>query len=120
MVRAVLVDPDGKPNGVAYVDRATRQEVEVHGRLIVVAASCVESARILLNSKSRHWPSGLGNSSGQLGHNLCDHLYGTTGNGYLPQLVGQPPFPDNVYAPSLDRMTPVPSHHHQLPSPRPA
>ena len=98
VVRSVLVDADGKPNGVAYVDRATRQEAEVRGRLIVVAASCLESARILLNSKSRQWPSGLGNSSGQLGRNLCDHLYGTTGNGYLPQLAGQPPFPDNVSA----------------------
>ena len=38
VVRSVLVDADGKPNGVAYVDRATRQEVEVRGRLIVVAA----------------------------------------------------------------------------------
>jgi len=62
----------------------------------VVAASCVESARIMLNSKSRHWPMGIANSSGQLGRNLCDHLYGTTAHGYLPQLLGQPPFPDNV------------------------
>ena len=60
---------------------------------VVVAASCVESARILLNSKSRHWPNGLGNSSGQVGRNLCDHLYGTTGYGYLPQLLGQPLVP---------------------------
>ncbi len=51
---------------------------------MVVAASCVESARILLNSKSRHWPNGIANSSGQAGRNLCDHLYGTTARGYLP------------------------------------
>jgi choline dehydrogenase-like flavoprotein len=56
----------------------------------------VESARILLNSKTRQFPNGLANSSGQLGRNLCDHLYGTTGYGYLPQLLGQPSFPDNV------------------------
>jgi choline dehydrogenase-like flavoprotein len=56
----------------------------------------VESARILLNSKSRHWPTGIANSSDQLGRNLCDHLYGTTARGYLPQLLGQPSFPDNV------------------------
>jgi choline dehydrogenase-like flavoprotein len=65
---------------------------------VVVAASCVESARILLNSKSRHWPTGIANSSGQVGRNLCDHLYGTTARGYFPQLLGQTSFPDNVSA----------------------
>ena len=30
----------------------------------------------MLNSKSRHWPTGIANSSGQLGRNLCEHLYG--------------------------------------------
>ena len=65
-------------------------------KTVVVAASCVESARIVLNSKSRHWPNGIANSSGQAGRNLCDHLYGTTARGYFPQLLGQPSFPDNV------------------------
>jgi len=78
------------------VDRETREEREVEGRAVVLAASCVESARILLNSRSAATPNGLANSSGQAGRNLCDHLYGTTGYGYLPQLLGQPAFPDNV------------------------
>ncbi len=98
VAREVLVDGDGRARGVAYVDRETKQDVEVRGKIVIVAASCIESARILLNSKSSHWPTGLGNSSGQVGRNLCDHLYGTTANGYLPQLLGQPPFPDNVSA----------------------
>lgn len=96
LAKNVLVDEDGLANGVAYIDRKTRQEVEVFGRAVVVAASCIETARILLNSKSRHWPNGVANSSGQLGRNLCDHLYGESANGYLPQLLGQPSFPDNV------------------------
>jgi choline dehydrogenase-like flavoprotein len=98
VVRAILPGQGGQARAVSYVDRATKQEAEVQGRLIVVAASCVESARILLNSGCPQWPGGLGNSSGELGKNLCDHLYGTTANGYLPQLVGQPPRPDNVSA----------------------
>ena len=98
VVRSILGNEDGGARGVAYVDRETKQEVEVYARAVVVAASCVESARILLNSTSRQWPNGLGNSSGQAGRNLCDHLYGTTGYGYLPQLLGQPSFPDNVSA----------------------
>ena len=68
----------------------------MYAKTVVLAASCVETARIMLNSKSRHWPNGIANSSGQVGRNLCDHLYGTTGTGYLPQLLGQPAFPDNI------------------------
>jgi choline dehydrogenase-like flavoprotein len=96
LVRSLLVDQDGMATGVAYVDRKTRQEVEVHGKVVVLAASCVETAHIMLNSRSRQWPTGIANSSGQLGRNLCDHLYGSPGYGCLPQLVGQPPTPDNI------------------------
>jgi len=98
IAKNILTGPNGKATGVAYIDRASRQEYEVHARAVVVAASCIESARIMLNSKSRHWPTGIANSSGQLGRNLCDHLYATTASGYLPQLLGQPSFPDNVSA----------------------
>lgn len=101
LVKNIIADANGRAAGVAYVDRTTRQEVEVYGRAVVVAASCVESARILLNSKSRQWPAGMANSSGQAGRNLCDHLYGTTARGYLPQLRGQPSFPDNVSASTI-------------------
>jgi choline dehydrogenase-like flavoprotein len=96
LVRSVLVDENGKAKGVAYVDRETRQEVEVQGKVVIIAASCIETAHIMLNSRSRQWPTGIANSSGQLGRNLCDHLYGNPGSGYLPQLVGQPPTPDNI------------------------
>ncbi len=98
---SILVDENGRARGVSYIDRESRQEYEVCARAVVVAASCIESARIMLNSKSRHWPTGIANSSGQLGRNLCDHLYATTASGYLPQLLGQPSFPDNVSANSI-------------------
>lgn len=96
LVKNILVDDNGRARGVAYIDRVSKQEREVYGKNVVLAASCVESARIVLNSKSRQWPEGIGNSSGQAGRNLCDHLYGTTARGYFPQLLGQPSFPDNV------------------------
>jgi choline dehydrogenase-like flavoprotein len=81
---------------VAYVERETKREVEVAARAVVLAASCVETTRIMLNSKSRRHPGGIANGSGQLGRNLCDHLYGTTASGFAPQLLGQPSFPDSV------------------------
>jgi choline dehydrogenase-like flavoprotein len=101
LAKNILVDENGRAAGVSYIDRATKQEVEVFARAVVVAASCIESAKILLNSKSRHWPTGIANSTGQVGRNLCDHMYGTTGRGYLPQLLGQPSFPDNVSASTI-------------------
>lgn len=96
LAKSILVDANGQANGVLYVDRTTSKEIEVYASAVVVAASCVETAHILLNSKSGHWPTGIANSSGQLGRNLCDHMYGDVGNGYLPQLVGQPIRPDEV------------------------
>ncbi len=98
VARHVIVNDHGQARGVAYVDRKSKQEIEVYAKVVILAASCVETARIMLNSKSRQWPTGIANSSGQVGRNLCDHLYGTTGNGYLPHLLGQPSFPDNVSA----------------------
>ncbi len=98
IAREILVDEDGRAKGVAYVERESRRELEVYAKVIVVAASCITTAQIMLNSRSRHWPAGIANFSGQLGKNLCDHLYGTSGYGYMPQLLGQPSFPDNVTA----------------------
>ena len=81
----------GKAKGVAVVDRVTRQELEFRGRVVIVAASTLESTRLLLNSKSRQHPAGLGNSSGALGHYLVDHFGGTGASGYLPMLAGRDP-----------------------------
>lgn len=96
IAKNVLVDRDGRASGMAYVDRTSGREIDVYGKAVVLAASCIETARIMLNSKSRHWPAGIANSSDQLGRNLCDHLYGRPAFGYLPQLLGQPSSPDNV------------------------
>ena len=96
LVRNVITDENGLAKGVAYVDRRTRQEVEIYAQVVVLAASCVETAHIMLNSTSSRWPTGIANSSGQLGRNLCDHLYGCPGYGYLPQLLGQPATPDDI------------------------
>lgn len=73
VVSHVLVDGEGRAKGVAFVDRVSNQAHEVHARTVVLCASTIESARILLNSRSRHYPDGLGNSSGTLGRYLMDH-----------------------------------------------
>ena len=76
VVRQVTVDKDtGLADGVSFVDRLSRRDYHARGRVVVLAASCLESARILLNSASRQHPNGLGNSSGALGHYLFDQFY---------------------------------------------
>ena len=42
----------------------------------MLAASTLESARLMLLSKSRQHPNGIGNSSGHVGHNFCEHIMG--------------------------------------------
>lgn len=86
MVREVLTDGNGKATGVAYVDKTDLQEYSVNARVVVLAASACESARLLLNSKSAKHPNGLANSSGVVGKYLHDST-GSSRGGFLPQLM---------------------------------
>jgi choline dehydrogenase-like flavoprotein len=70
----VLTDDQGLARGVQYFDRQTGREQEVLGKVVVVAASCVDSTRILLNSSSGRHPNGLGNSSDVVGRYLCEQI----------------------------------------------
>ncbi len=88
MVREVTVDDSGRCTGVSYVDKATGIDEHVRARVVVLAASACESARILLTSKSTQFPNGLANSSGQVGRGLTDTT-GTTVAGSVPKLVGR-------------------------------
>ena len=72
MVYEVLLDATGKASGVRYIDKATGTHKEAKGRVVVLAASTGETARILLNSKPNGRSEGLANSSGQVGRNLMD------------------------------------------------
>jgi choline dehydrogenase-like flavoprotein len=90
MVREVLAGPDGQAMGVSYLDKKTRKEVQARGRIIVLAASACETARILLNSRSPQFPNGLANSTGLVGKYLMDTV-GTSVSGFFPVLMDQPP-----------------------------
>jgi choline dehydrogenase-like flavoprotein len=91
MAREVVIGPNGLARGVSYVDKKTRSEVTVAGKVVVLAASACETARILLNSKSSLFPQGLANSSGEVGRNIMDTVSVFIG-GYLPVLQDLPPF----------------------------
>jgi choline dehydrogenase-like flavoprotein len=69
MATEVLVRPDGRVRGVAYRD-AAGSALSIEGRVIVLACSAVESARLLLLSRSSIFPDGLANRNGRVGKNL--------------------------------------------------
>jgi choline dehydrogenase-like flavoprotein len=76
----------GRASGVKVKYTPTGEEKEYFARIIFCNASTVGSTAILLNSRSETFPDGLGNSSGELGHNLMDHHYGMGASGTLPGL----------------------------------
>ncbi|MEP6583922.1 MAG: GMC family oxidoreductase [Ginsengibacter sp.] len=88
MAREVLTNKDGLATGVSYVSKEDMQEYQVEGKVVILAASACESARLLLNSKSPRHSNGLANSSGVVGKYLHDST-GASMGGVLPQLFGR-------------------------------
>ena len=80
-VRSIELDGEGLARSAHYWDVKDRTWREVRARAFVLAAGCIESAQILLNSR-------IANSSGLVGRYLSEHLYAAVG-GFLPQLMGR-------------------------------
>ena len=89
MAREVTVDERGLATGVAYIDKTTGRENHVRARIVVLAASACETARLLLNSKSSRFPQGLANSTGVVGKYLTDTT-GTDVRGFIPRMMSMP------------------------------
>ena len=89
MVREVIVNDQGKATGVLYIDKQTGKEERATAKVVVLAASGCESARILLNSKSAKFPNGLANGSGKVGRYLMDTV-GSDLTGQIPALENTP------------------------------
>lgn len=82
IVHEVIYDPNTKKaSGVRVIDAVTKETIEFKAKVIFLCASAVASTSILMQSKSAYFPNGMGNTSGELGHNLMDHHFqvGATG-----------------------------------------
>ena len=88
MVREVTTDEEGKATGVSYISKEDRKEYKLKGKVVVLAASACSSARILLNSKSKQHPNGLGNSSDMVGRYLHDST-GASRSAFIPDLMNR-------------------------------
>jgi choline dehydrogenase-like flavoprotein len=92
IVAEILYDESrGRATGVRVIDAETRQSTEYFAPLIFCNASTVGTASILLNSTSGRFPQGLGNDSGEVGHNLMDHHY------FVGAMGGYDGFEDQYY-----------------------
>tara|TARA_B110001454_G_scaffold59167_1_gene57907 strand:+ start:2508 stop:4223 length:1716 start_codon:yes stop_codon:yes gene_type:complete len=88
MVVEVKTDKNGRATGVSYINKENGREYSIRGKVVVLAASACSSARILLNSKSKAHPDGLGNSSNLIGKYLHDST-GTGRSVFIPDLINR-------------------------------
>ena len=100
MARELITDASGKVTAVSYIDKDTGSERQVKCRTVVLAASCCESTRLLLNSKSSRHPQGLANSSGKVGRYLMDTV-GFSMSAMVPALSGMPHYNTDGYGSHL-------------------
>jgi choline dehydrogenase-like flavoprotein len=92
----VFLDPaTGRAGGVRVIDANTREVMDFQAKVVVLGAGCLDSTRILLNSKSAQHPAGMGNSTGLLGCYLSEHHMGPRGSGFIPTRIGTEPTLDD-------------------------
>ncbi len=89
MAREITTDDQGQATGVSYVDKHTGEDRHVNAKIVVLAASACESARLLLNSKSAKHPNGLANGSGVVGKYITDTVGAGVG-GFIPKMMDSP------------------------------
>lgn len=103
VVHSVIYDESrNRAAGVRVIDARTRAVTEYSARVVFLCASALESTRILLNSRTSRFPTGLANSSGQLGRNLMDHCMGGGARGKIPGLTDRNTSgrrPNGIYLP---------------------
>ncbi|MDR3753262.1 MAG: GMC family oxidoreductase [Terracidiphilus sp.] len=74
MAKEILSDDRGRARGVVYFDAHGHLQEQL-ADIVIVSCCAIESARLLLNSKSRLFPNGLGNRYDMVGRNLQGHQY---------------------------------------------
>ena len=111
IVIEVLYDAgQDRASGVRVINAHTKVVTEYYARIIFLNASTIATAAILLNSVSPRHPNGLGNSSGQIGHNLMDHFTGTGAEADFDGMKDQYYFgrkPIGIYVPRFRNVSPA-------------
>lgn len=74
IVSEIIVNDQGRIMGVSYFDQDNNRKTQV-ADMVILSASAIETARLLLNSKSKFFPNGIGNENDWVGRNLQGHAY---------------------------------------------
>jgi choline dehydrogenase-like flavoprotein len=73
-VREITVDAGGRARSAVYED-ADGDLVEQEADVVILACGAIETARLLLLSRSGRFPDGLANDTGLVGRNVTFHEY---------------------------------------------
>jgi len=88
MVQKLDYDPETKKiSGVKTINTKTKAGKTYTAKIVFLNAGTIPTTMILQNSATETFQTGLANSSGQVGHNLMDHLYGSRGRGVMPGMM---------------------------------
>jgi choline dehydrogenase-like flavoprotein len=96
VAEVMLDEATDRASGVRVIDAESREVMDFKAPVVILGAGTLDTTRILLNSKSRRFPDGMGNSSGLLGCYLSEHLMGIRGSGYMPVRIGTEPTLDDA------------------------
>ena len=96
VAEVMLDEATDRASGVRVIDAESREVMDFKAPVVILGAGALDTTRILLNSKSRRFPDGMGNSSGLLGCYLSEHLMGIRGSGYMPVRIGTEPTLDDA------------------------
>ncbi len=102
---------DGKTNrvsGVNIIDADTHSTTEYFGRVVFMCASTLGTAQIMLNTRTTEFPTGIANSSGELGHNLMDHCFRSGASGTFAGMEDKYDWgrrPTGIYIPRFRNVT---------------
>jgi choline dehydrogenase-like flavoprotein len=109
VIEIIYDEQHNRAKGVRVLNAHTKQTTEYYARIIFLNASTIPTAAILLNSVSARFPDGLGNSSGQVGHNLMDHFIGTGATGEFDGFTDKYYYgrkPVGIYVPRFRNISP--------------
>lgn len=109
VVESVIYDPDTRRvTGVRVIDRLSKAGAAYEARMVFLNASAINTAALLLNSRSEAFPRGLANGSDQVGRNLMDHVSSASIAGVYPGFETapyQPGRPTGLYMPRYANVT---------------
>ena len=109
VTEVIYDDKTQRATGVRVMDAHTKEITEFSARILFLNASTINTSSLLMQSVSARFPDGLGNDSGQLGHNLMDHFMGAGAFGDFRGLQDQYFYgrkPAGIYVPRFRNLSP--------------